>query len=98
MLAGHPSGRVFQQLRVVAEQGPQDRSCSSPGHLLHRLLDVHLQAAWSKMLSGPMELFLGVLEEPACLPSQYVHPFCLRNCLVSRLFLPFFIVKCDAAS
>lgn len=90
MLAGHPLGRVFS---VVVEQGPQDRSCSSPGHVPHHLLDVHLQAEWSKILSDPMELFLGVLEKTACLPSQYVHPLYLRNCLVSRLFLAFFSSK-----
>ena len=37
-----------------------------------------------------MELFLGVLEKPACLPSQYISPLYLGNCLVTRLLLAFF--------
>lgn len=59
-------------------------------------LEVHLQAERSKMLWGPVELFLGVFEKPACLPSQYVSPLYPRNCLVTRLLLPFFLVRCDA--
>lgn len=62
-------------------------------HVPSLLLEVHLQAEWSKMLSGPMELFLGVLGKPACLPSQYVSPLYLRNCLVTRLLLAFFSSK-----
>lgn len=62
-------------------------------HVSCLLLEVHLQAEWSKILAGPMELFLGVLEEPASLPSQYVSPLYLRNCLVTRWLLAFFSNK-----